>query len=534
MAQPQPDAFNPSLAEDGIVATRKVTADQAEILSPDALRFVADLTRRFRSTRDELLKLRVIRQREIDAGRFPDFLQHTAAIRRESWTVDPVPAELRDRRVEITGPVDAHTVAGALSSGARTFVADFEDFNSPTWFNCVEGQVTLLRAVDGMFEFAGAGEPAATATIMVRPRGWHLEERHLRVDGEPVPASLFDFGLYVYHNAATLIERGSAPYFYLPKIESHLEARLWNDVFEHAQTGLGIPTGTIRATVLIETILAAFEMDEILYELRHHAAGLNCGRYDYIFSFIKRFRNHPAFVFPDRANIGPGSHFLESLATLLIQTCHRRGVHAMGGLSAQFPILGDPRANQDVLRKVRAEKLREVRAGFDGTCVAHPDLVPVAREIFDEAMPSPNQIDRPRNDTPVTAADLLAVPAGVITGAGLRSNIDAGILYLESWLGGTGSVRFLNVLQDAATAEISRAQVWQWIHHGARLDDGRTVTAELVRNTIQNAVMSIVETRNFDEARNRGFFAASKLFAELATGDDYPEFIPLVAYDYLV
>jgi len=534
MAHPQPNVFNPSLAEEGIVATLPVTADQAEILSPDALRFVADLARRFRATRDELLMLRVIRQREIDAGRFPDFLQDTAAIRRDSWTVAPIPEDLRDRRVEITGQVDARTVVSALSSGAWTFVADFEDFNSPTWYNCVEGQVNLLRAVERTLDLTGADEHASTTTLMVRPRGWHLEERHLRVDGEPIPATLFDFGLYVYHNAATLIEQGTAPYFYLPKIESHLEARLWNDVFEHAQSALGIPSGTIRATVLIETILAAFEMDEILYELRDHAAGLNCGRYDYIFSFIKRFRNHPAYVFPDRANISPGSHFLASYAALLVQTCHRRGVHAMGGLSAQFPILGDPRANQDVLRKVRAEKLREVRAGFDGTSVAHPDLVPVAREIFDEAMPTPNQIDRLCDDARVTAEDLLTIPSGSITLEGLRSNIDVGILYLESWLEGMWSVRVLNVMQDAATAEIARAQVWQWIHHGARLDDGRIVTAELVRSTVQEALMSMAETRSGRGISDRGFFAASKLFTELATGDTFSEFMPLVAYDYLV
>ncbi|HXS09100.1 MAG TPA: malate synthase A, partial [Candidatus Krumholzibacteria bacterium] len=399
--------------EEGIAITRPADSVESEILTPDAIRFVAGLARRFTARRDQLLKLRAIRQREIDSGQFPDFLAETAEIRAGDWKVAAIPHDLMDRRVEITGPVDRKMVINALNSGANTYMADFEDSNSPTWENCISGQANLRDAVRRTIEFESPGKiyrlNPTTATLIVRPRGWHLDERHMRVSGAVVPASLFDFGLFFFHNAHELIERGTGPYFYLPKMESHMEARLWNDVFIHAQEELGIPRGTIRATVLIETILAAFEMDEILYELREHSAGLNCGRWDYIFSFIKRFRNHSEFVLPDRAQVTMDRDFLKAYVDLLIKTCHRRGIHAMGGMAAQIPIKNDEEANNAALNKVRADKEREVRAGHDGTWVAHPALVSIAKEIFDEHMTTPNQISVTRDEVTTSAADLIKV-----------------------------------------------------------------------------------------------------------------------------
>jgi malate synthase len=530
--------LNPSLTDEGIVVTRPVPPAQGEILSPEALRFVADLARRYTARRNELLAFRAIRQKEIDSGRLPDFLPDTREVREREWTVAPIPADLQDRRVEITGPVDRKMVINALNSGASTYMADFEDSNSPTWDNCVSGQMNLRDAVRGSIDYTSPeGRRYAlsdrTSVLIVRPRGWHLDERHLRVDGTPVPAGLFDFGLYFFHNADALVARGSGPYFYLPKMESHLEARLWNDVFNHAQDVLGIPRGTIRATVLIETILAAFEMDEILHELRDHSAGLNCGRWDYIFSFIKRFRNHPQFVLPDRAQVTMDRDFLKAYVELLIQTCHRRGIHAMGGMAAQIPIKNDPAANEAALEKVRADKLREVRAGHDGTWVAHPGLVGVAKEIFDAHMKTPNQIHMARADARVTATDLVRVPAGEITEKGLRTNINVGVLYLESWLRGAGCVPLYNLMEDAATAEISRSQVWQWIRHGARMSDGRVVTRELVNATLAGEMARIRAGAGEATWAAGRYETAAKLFAGMMTGDDFTEFMPSLAYEFL-
>jgi malate synthase len=410
-------------------------------------------------------------------------------------------------------------------------MADFEDSNAPTWRNNLEGQSNLRDAVRGTIGFTSPeGKRYAlgprTATLMVRPRGWHLDEKHVTVDGRPISAALFDFGLFFFHNAAALIAKGTGPYFYLPKLESHLEARLWNDVFNLAQDELGIPRGTIRATVLIETILAAFEMDEILHELKDHSAGLNCGRWDYIFSFIKKFRHRPDCVLPDRASVTMDRHFLKSYVDLLIQTCHRRHAHAMGGMAAQIPIKHDPAANEAALEKVRQDKLREVRAGHDGTWVAHPGLVPVAAQVFDASMPGPNQLHVAREDVRVVKADLLAVPDGEITEAGLRTNVDIGIQYLESWLRGIGCVPIYNLMEDAATAEISRSQVWQWIRHGAHLSNGRAVTQALVKSII-------AEEMDAKQLSGGKFELAARLFNQLMTGADFPEFLTLVAYEHL-
>ncbi len=500
-----------------------------EILSVPALEFVARLARAFEDRRRELLARRTGRQAEIDAGRLPDFLPGTERVRSDAWTVAPIPADLTDRRVEITGPVDRKMVINALNSGAQVYMADFEDSHAPTWRGTIEGQINLRDAVRGTIGFTSPEGKAyrlapRVATLVVRPRGWHLIEKHVLVDGRPVSASLFDFGLFFFHNAAALIAKGTGPYFYLPKLESHLEARLWNDVFLLAQETLGIPRGTIRATVLIETILAAFEMDEILFELREHSAGLNCGRWDYIFSCIKKFRNRPEWVLPDRAQITMDRHFLKSYVDLLIRTCHRRRIHAMGGMAAQIPIRNDPTANDAALARVRQDKLREVKAGHDGTWVAHPGLVPVAREVFDAHLgTAPHQLQVARDDVRVTARDLLTVPDGAITEAGLRLNVDVGIQYLAAWLAGTGCVPIYNLMEDAATAEISRTQVWQWVRHAARLADGRTVTPRLVRELTAREL----------EHKGEGVALAARLFEEMMTGDEFPEFLTLVAYDHI-
>jgi malate synthase len=502
---------------------------QTQILTPEAIRFLTQLARRFESRRRELLERRQIRQKEIDGGTLPRFLAETAQVREAEWTVAPIPKDLLDRRVEITGPVDRKMIINALNSGASVFMADFEDSNSPTWMNNLEGQANLRDAIDGTISFVSPEGKRYqlndhVATLVVRPRGWHLNEKHFLVDGKLISGSLFDFGLYFFHNAQRLIGKGTGPYFYLPKMESHLEARLWNDVFCFAQDELGIPRGTIRATVLIETILAAFEMDEILYELREHSSGLNCGRWDYIFSFIKKFRNRPDFVLPDRSTLTMEKHFLKSYVELLIQTCHRRGIHAMGGMAAQIPIKNDPAANEKALEKVRQDKLREVNAGHDGTWVAHPGLVPIAKEIFDRRMKEPNQISRRRDDVQVQAKDLLDVTKGKITEEGLRWNIDVGLQYLESWLRASGCVPIYNLMEDAATAEICRSQVWQWVKHGARLSDGRPVTQEMVRQTI-------AEQKN--KLKGGRMAEAAEIFERMMTSADFAEFLTLVAYDYI-
>ena len=521
----------PDLRSEGIILNGPAGGEFAGILTPGALRFVAGLHRAFELRRQELLGRRRAREREIAAGLMPDFLSATkSTIREAEWRVASIPADLLDRRVEITGPVDRKMIINALNSGASVFMADFEDSNSPTWSNNIEGQINLKDAVAGTIDFVSPeGKRYALkpriATLMVRPRGWHLIEKHMIVDGSPVSGSLFDFGLFFFHNAAAQIEKGTGPYFYLPKLESHHEARLWNDVFVRAQERLGIPRGTIRATVLIETIMAGFEMEEILYELKEHSAGLNCGRWDYIFSFIKKFRHRPEFVLPDRAQVTMDRAFLDAYVRLLIRTCHRRGAHALGGMAAQIPIKNDPAANEAALARVREDKLREVKAGHDGTWVAHPALVPLAREIFDQHMPGDHQIARLREDVRVTAADLLAVPKGEITQSGLRTNISVGIQYLEAWLRGSGCVPLYNLMEDAATAEISRSQVWQWIRHGAKLDSGVVVTRDLVRKIIAEEISRL--------PANGQYPLASKLFEEMMTSDEFPEFLTLVAYDHI-
>ena len=510
-----------------------------QILTPEALGFVADLERQFGAQRKKLLERRQEIQARLDQGAKPDFLASTADVRAGDWKVAPAPKDLRDRRVEITGPVERKMIINALNSGAKVFMADLEDSLSPTWRNIVEGQINLRDAVRGDISFddpkSGKHYELAekTAVLIVRPRGWHLEEVHMRVDGAPVSAALFDFALYFFHNARAALDKGTGPYFYLPKIESHLEARLWNDVFESAQATLGLPTGTIKATVLIETILAAFEMDEILYELRDHIAGLNCGRWDYIFSFIKRFRNNPDFVLPDRGAITMTRHFLRSYSLLAIKTCHHRGAHAIGGMAAQIPIKNDPEANEEALAKVRADKEREAGDGHDGTWVAHPGLVPLAMAIFDEKMPEANQLARVRQDVDVKAADLLAVPEGDITEAGLRLNLNVGIQYTAAWLAGSGCVPLNNLMEDAATAEISRTQVWQWRHHGAKLDDGRVIDEDLIRKVLGEELEKVSSSPQgvFGEGHLKD---ASELFETLIFEPELAEFLTLPAYERLV
>jgi len=512
----------------------------AAVLTPEALSFVAMLHRRFGVRRTQLLERRRETQRALDAGWTPGFLPETAEIRAGNWTVAAIPDDLLDRRVEITGPVDRKMIINALNSGANVFMADFEDSCSPTWKNVIEGQRNLVDAIERRIEFVSPENGKVYrlnergATLMVRPRGWHLEEKHLRVDGEPVSASLFDFGVFFFHNARRLLRRGTGPYFYLPKMESHLEARLWSDVFRAAQEELGLPHGTIRATVLIETILAAFEMDEILWELRDHSAGLNCGRWDYIFSFIKRFRSRAGFVLPDRSLVTMTRPFLEAYSHLVVRTCHRRGIHAMGGMAAQIPIKSDPAANERAMEKVAEDKRREVSAGHDGTWVAHPGLVALARQIFDAGMPDANQISRPQPAEPLSGADLLEVPEGPITEAGVRQNVNVGVLYLEAWLRGSGCVPLYNLMEDAATAEISRTQLWQWLRHGARLEDGRTLTPALYAE-IRDQELAGIRGHVGEAAWAAGRFGrAAALFDSLTTAPELADFLTIPAYEELV
>ncbi|MGH6893053.1 MAG: malate synthase A [Dongiaceae bacterium] len=509
-----------------------------QVLTPEAIAFLAELERKFGPERLRLLELRKQRQTRLDAGERPDFLTETAHIRSGDWKVAPLPKELLDRRVEITGPIDRKMVINALNSGASCYMADFEDSTAPTWETLLDGQRNLIDAVRRRIAFDDRGSGKSyklnekTAVLQVRPRGWHFPENHIRVDGRPMSGGLFDFGLYFFHNANELTARGTAPYFYLPKLESHLEARLWNDVFVFAQAKLGLPKGMIKATVLIETILAAFEMDEILYELRDHSAGLNCGRWDYIFSFIKKFARDPKALMPDRASVTMMSHFLRAYSLLVIRTCHRRGAHAIGGMAAQIPIKNDPAANDAALAKVRADKEREATDGHDGTWVAHPALVPIAKEIFDRLMAGPNQIARQRQDVHVTAADLLTVPKGDVTEAGLALNISVGIVYLEAWLRGIGCVPLHNLMEDAATAEISRAQVWQWLKHGARLTDGRVID-RLVSKGIIDDLRSKQRAATADGASAGTFDSAVKLCEDLIFAEEFPEFLTLPAYELI-
>jgi len=524
---------------EGIQINAPVSSEFAEILTPEAMDFVAKLIRTFSGRREELLRRRVLRQAEIDAGKMPDFLPETENIRNSDWTVAPLPNDLLDRRVEITGPSERKMIINALNSGAKVFMSDFEDSLSPTWEATITGQLNLRDAINRTISYVSPeGKQYAlnekTAVLLVRPRGWHLPEKHVLVDGQQVSGGIFDFALYFFHNAKNLLARGTGPYFYLPKMESHLEARLWNDVFVMAQELLGLPRGTIKATVLIETILATFEMDEILYELREHSAGLNCGRWDYIFSAIKKFRNIPYYILPDRAQVTMTTHFMHSYSLLAIKTCHRRNVHAIGGMAAQIPIKNNPQANEEAMAKVRADKHREATDGHDGTWVAHPGLVPVAMEEFDKVMKGPNQIDRKREDVHVTAADLLALPEGTITEAGLRININVSLQYMESWLNGLGCVPINNLMEDAATVEISRSQIWEWIRHPKGiLDDGRKVTVELFRQIEAEELERIKQAIGEGQYASRKFDKAAQLLDNIITEERFVEFLTLPAYKYL-
>jgi malate synthase len=529
-----------TLLPESIEIRGRLTPASTEILGAQALAFVAKLARKFEQRRRELMTARSRRQAEFDAGKLPDFLPQTKPIRDAEWSVAPVPRNLQDRRVEITGPTDRKMVINALNCGANVFMADFEDSNSPTWENMIEGQINLRDAVSRTIDFVSPeGKRYAlnekTATLMVRPRGWHLLERHVLIDGEPVAAAIFDFALYFFHNAKALLARNTGPYYYLPKIESHLEARLWNEIFVTAQRELGVPLGTIKATVLIETVLAAFEMDEILYELREHCVGLNIGRWDYIFSCIKKFRSHQNFCLADRAQVTMTAPFMRAYALLLVKTCHRRNAFAMGGMAAQIPIKNDPTANEAALEKVRADKIREATDGCDGTWVAHPGLVEVAKAVFDRYMPTPNQVHRKRVDVAVTATALLDFqPERPVTEAGLRSNISIGIQYIGAWLAGNGCVPVFNLMEDAATAEIARSQIWQWIRSPKGvLEDGRKVTRELIRGLLPEELATVKASLGAEGWAAGRYEDAARLFEEITTRDDYVEFLTLPGYELL-
>lgn len=522
----------------GVQITAPISAEFGSILSHEALTLVASLHRAFEARRQSLLAARAARQREFDGGLLPDFLPETKSLREADWTVSPQPADLQDRRVEITGPTDRKMVINALNCGASTFMADFEDANCPTWENMIDGQINLRDANLRTISLEQNGKHYRlnenTAVLIPRPRGWHLDEKHVLIDGQPVAGGIFDFALYFFHNAKTLLARGSGPYFYLPKMESHLEARLWNDIFVMAQQALGVPQGSIRATCLIETVVAAFEMDEFLWELREHSAGLNIGRWDYIFSCIKKFRSNSKFCLADRSQVTMTSPFMRAYALLLVKTCHRRGAPAMGGMAAQIPIKNDPVANDAAMEKVRQDKLREVTDGCDGTWVAHPALVPIAKAVFDAHMPGPNQYSRQRPDVQVSAADLLDFrPEAPITEAGLRNNISVGIQYLGAWLAGNGCVPVFNLMEDAATAEISRSQIWQWIRSDKGvLDDGRKVTATLFSQLVAEELPKVRSTLG-EAAWQAGKYAEGAALFEQITLGDYVEFLTLPAYEQI-
>jgi len=522
----------------GLEIRGAISPAHAAILTPEAGKFVAGLCGAFTARRDELLERRRARQRDLDAGRLPDFPPETASIRNDpTWRVAPIPADLLDRRTEITGPVDRKMVINALNSGAKVFMADFEDATAPSWENLLDGHINLRDAIRRTITFRSPEGKEyrlneKTATLLVRPRGWHLPEKHVFLGGKPVPGALFDFGLYFFHNARELLARGSGPYFYLPKMESHLEARLWNDVFVHAQDALGVPRGSVRATMLIETILATFEGEEMLFELREHASGLNCGRWDYIFSRIKKLPHHGT-PFPDRAQVTMTVPFMRSYCLHVIKICHRRGAHAMGGMAAQIPIKNNPAANEAALAKVLADKEREATDGHDGTWVAHPGLVPVALQAFDKHMPGPNQIARRRDDVNVTAAELLAAPAGTITEAGVRTNLSVGVQYVEAWLGGLGCVPLYNLMEDAATAEISRAQLWQWQKRGAVLADGRPITGALYDQFMAEELKKIEGEIGAKRLADGQFARAVEMFLRMIKAPQFDEFLTLPAYEFL-
>ncbi|WP_285765640.1 malate synthase A [Peribacillus sp. SI8-4] len=523
----------------GLQITGNIKPGYEQILTAEALQFIERIERHFSERRKELLARRLSIQEGLNQGKLPDFLDETKHVRESDWTIAPLPHDLQDRRVEITGPVDRKMIINALNSGANVFMADFEDANSPTWENCLDGQLNLRDAINGTISFENAKGKVyelkgKTAVLKVRPRGWHLEEKHVLLDGQPISASIFDFGLYFYHNAQALMEKRSGPYFYLPKMESHLEARLWNDIFVYAQNDLRIPQGTIKATVLIETILAAFEMDEILYELKEHSAGLNCGRWDYIFSFLKKFRHSDDVIFPDRMQVTMTVPNMRAYSLLAIKTCHRRNAPAIGGMAAQIPVKNDPVKNDEAFAKVRADKEREARDGHDGTWVAHPGMVSTAKEVFDLLVPKPNQIHRKREDVEVTARQLLEVPEGTITEAGLRTNINVGIQYIASWLSGRGAAPINNLMEDAATAEISRAQVWQWIRHPKGiLDDGRNIDETLFRQIKEEELASIRSEVGEEVFQTGKFTEATRLFEELIEADEFADFLTNPAYEQL-
>jgi malate synthase len=520
----------------GLVITGALGPRYEEILTPEALAFVVELQRNFNATRLALLEARTARQARFDAGELPDFLNETQGVRDADWRIAPLPQDLLDRRVEITGPVDRKMIVNALNSGAKVFMADFEDASSPFWSNMIEGQLNLKDRWAGAIDFHDPSNGKdyklgdTPAVLIIRPRGWHLPEAHVEVDGAPVSGALFDFGLYAFHNAKAALAQGSGPYFYLPKTESHLEARLWNEVFSFAEARIGLPANCIKATVLIETLPAVFEMDEILYELRDHVAGLNIGRWDYIFSFIKRLGKNARFLTPDRGRMVMSEAFLKAYGSLLVKTCHRRGAFAMGGMAAQIPVKGDAAANAAAFAKVQADKEREAGEGCDGTWVAHPDLVKVAQEVFDRLMPTPNQLQRMRQDVNVSRDDLLVMHQGARTEAGLRENIRVGVQYIEAWLRGRGAVPLYNLMEDAATAEISRAQIWQWIHLGATLEDGRTVTGDLFSALLDDEMAKLRETLGPDVYDKGRFPEAIKLFADMTLAPQFEEFLTLPAY----
>jgi malate synthase len=526
----------------GVEVIGSISGRGLEVLSDEALAFVVALQRQFGGAREALLGNRVERQAQFEAGKLPGFLAETAQVRLGDWKVGPIPRDLLDRRVEITGPVDRKMIINALNSGAKVFMADFEDSCTPSWENLIEGQSNLKDAIEGTISYThSTGRiyrlSGTSAVLMVRPRGWHMAERHVLVDGKPISASLFDFGLYLFHCARPLMKKGSGPYFYLPKLESHLEARLWNDLFVFAQEKLGLPRGTIKATVLIETILAAFEMDEILYELRDHVVGLNAGRWDYIYSIIKKFASRPEFILSDRNQITMTVPFMRAYAQLLVKTCHRRGAFAMGGMAAFIPSRKDPQVNEAALSRVRDDKVREAQDGFDGTWVAHPDLVPVAAAVFDAVLGErPNQVERQRPDVQVSALNLLdtRIPGGTITEAGLRNNIIVTILYMESWLQGNGAVAIHHLMEDVATAEICRSQVWQWIRHRVQLQEGEQVTPRLVRQ-IAGEELAKIRSAIGTETYHKGRYAqAYSLFEKVALAEEFTEFLTAAAYSQLL
>lgn len=524
---------------EGMAISGPYSTAYENILTYDALVFLKSLHQNFESRRQSLLKERQNTQIAIDSGKTLDFLPETADIRANAWTVAPVPDDLKDRRVEITGPVDRKMIINALNSGAKVFMADFEDSNSPGWDNNIQGQINLKDAIKKTISFVNENGKEyklneQVATLMVRPRGWHLVEKHITVDGVPMSGGLVDFGLYFFHNASYLLANNSGPYFYLPKLESYLEARLWNDVFVHAQNYCEVPQGSIKATVLVETILAPFQLNEILWELKDHSAGLNCGRWDYIFSFIKKFRNVKGYVFPDRSQVTMTVPFMRAYTQLVVQTCHKRGAHAMGGMAAQIPIKNNEAANTQALEKVKADKLREVTDGHDGTWVAHPALVAIAMDVFNANMPEANQIhSKKKEDFSCSASDLVVLPEGTITEEGLRMNINVGILYIESWLRGNGAAALYNLMEDAATAEISRTQVWQWLKVGAALNDGRTITNELYNILRSEEVQKIKEMVGEASYTAGKFTEAIALFDKLVIQTEFVEFLTLPAYQLI-